>query len=54
VIYRLVTDKLRERGVPVVGAIGFHGDLQQACLDGKPLDDTMASEEMAPIMRVLQ
>lgn len=51
---RLVTDKLRERGVPVIGSIGFHDDLQQACLDGKPLDDTMASEEMAPIMRMLQ
>jgi len=49
-----VTDKLRKLGVPVLGMISFHDDLQQACLDGKPLDDTMAFEDMGSIVRVLQ
>ncbi len=51
---RLVTDKLRERGVPVMGAIGFHDEIQEACLEGKPLEDKMASGELENIMRMLQ
>jgi CO dehydrogenase nickel-insertion accessory protein CooC1 len=54
VIYRLVTDKLRKLGVPVLGMISFHDDLQQACLEGKPLDEKMASADMENIIHMLQ
>jgi CO dehydrogenase maturation factor len=51
---RLVTNKLRERGVPVLGTITFHDDLQQACLEGKPLDEKMAGGDMESILSMLQ
>jgi CO dehydrogenase maturation factor len=49
-----VTHKLRALGIPVIGTIGFHDDIQAACLEGRPLDENMAAAEMKSIIHVLQ
>jgi len=49
----LVTGKLKALGVPVMGAIEFQDDIQKACLEGRPLEDQMASAQMENIIRVL-
>ncbi|MBN1106127.1 MAG: P-loop NTPase [Deltaproteobacteria bacterium] len=50
---RLVTDKLGGLGVSVLGAIGQNGDIQSACLEGKPLDSGVASAEVDGIVSAL-
>jgi len=47
---RMMADKLGGLGIPVIGTIGFHEDIQAACLEGRPLDDKMALPEMESII----
>lgn len=45
-----VIDKLRNLGIHVIGIIGFHSQLQQACLGGTPIDGSSASVEIDRII----
>lgn len=48
-----LTRRLYDLGVPVIGAIGYHNDIQSACLDGKRIDAQICSVEMKNIISVL-
>ncbi|MFP4036815.1 MAG: P-loop NTPase [Desulfobacteraceae bacterium] len=45
-----VVKKLDELGIPVVGSIGYHPEIQSACLEGRPLSYEMASSEIEGIV----
>jgi len=45
-----VTKKLNELGVPVIGTIGYHSEIQSACLEGHRLDASVAAAEMKNII----
>lgn len=49
----LVADKLGKLGVPILGTISFHDDLQQACLEGKPLAEEMAAGEVENLVQMV-
>jgi CO dehydrogenase maturation factor len=48
-----VLDKLSLLNVPVIGTIGFHDEFQAACLEGRPLDTSTASQEMEDVVHLL-
>jgi len=48
-----VIRRLYDLGVPVIGAIGYHNDIQSACLDGKRIDAQICSVEMKNIISAL-
>jgi len=45
--------KLTELGVPIIGTIPFHDAIQSACLEGRPFDASMVSEETKAIVGAL-
>lgn len=49
----IVSGKLNETGIPVIGVLALHRDIQMACLEGKPLDDRFAAPEMEKIVNLL-
>jgi CO dehydrogenase maturation factor len=50
---KVVAGKLDGLGVSVLGTIGQNGDIQSACLEGRPLDPQVASAEIDAIITVL-
>ena len=46
-------DELEKRGISVIGAIGYDPDIFQASLEGRPLSEARAAEDMAKILDVL-
>lgn len=49
----IVSGKLKELGVPVIGTIGLQNDIQSACLEGRRLDNQIASAEMEEIIHAI-
>ena len=49
----MVAEKLTRHGVSVLGSIGLSGEIQSACLEGKPLDSQVASGEIGKIISLL-
>ncbi len=49
----VVTNKLKELDVPIIGALGQNSQIQSACLEGKALELQMASEEIGNIVSVI-
>jgi len=50
----IVSGKLNEIGIPVIGTIALHTDIQMACLEGRRLDNQFASKEMDKIVNFLK
>ncbi len=50
---KVVADKLKGLGVPFLGTIGHSGDIQSACLEGRPFDSQVASGEIENIIAFL-
>jgi CO dehydrogenase maturation factor len=50
----IISGKLSALGIPVIGTIPLHNDIQMACLEGKRLDNQLAASEMNRIVHVLQ
>jgi CO dehydrogenase maturation factor len=47
---KVVNEKLQGLGIPVLGAIEQKGEIQSACLEGKPFDSQVASEAIKGIL----
>jgi len=45
--------KLTTLAVPVIASLDFHAEFQTACLEGKPLDASIASAEMEDILHLM-
>ena len=50
---KVVAEKLNRHGVSVLGSIGLSGEIQSACLEGRPLDPQAASDEIGKIISLL-
>jgi CO dehydrogenase maturation factor len=50
----MVSGKLNGIGIPVIGIIALHSDIQMACLEGRRLDNQFAAPEMDKIVNLLQ
>jgi CO dehydrogenase maturation factor len=47
----ILSDKLTQLGVPIIGTIEHYNEIQSACLEGRRWDNQIASAEMAKILQ---